>query len=107
VHGEFVSIHFHGRALDAFGSGLACAFFAENGQPQVPNFIVDVAKGDFGESVWWSQFRFKTRNIIQGGIDLIRRELAENSTHRFNFRNAMANHHYVVSGVDSKTNGIV
>src|SRR6266540_6817003 len=41
------SEHLHGRALDALRNSLLRAFFADNGDAQVPDFIVDLAKCGF------------------------------------------------------------
>jgi hypothetical protein len=40
-------------------------------------------------------------------FDLIERQGAKDSLYRFNFRDAMANHHDVVSGLEAEANGIV
>ena len=47
------------------------------------------------------------RNVLLRAFDLIRRQAAKNLVHRFNFRDAMAKHHYVISRLEAEANGVV
>jgi hypothetical protein len=62
------SICLDGRAFAVFGAAGGCTFFAEDGDAQVPDFIVDLAKGGFGEFVGRGEFLFELRHAFQRAI---------------------------------------
>src|SRR6266403_962270 len=93
------SKHFHRRALNSFGSALDCAFLADYGYPKLADFVINFAESGFGKLVRRRYLPFDTRDVAQSAIDLVRWQRPENSVHGFDFRNAMANHHDVVTGI--------
>jgi hypothetical protein len=62
------SICFDGRAFAVFGAANGGALFAEDGDAEVPNFIVDLSEGGFGEFVRRGKFLFELRHAFPCAI---------------------------------------
>jgi hypothetical protein len=62
------SICFDGRAFAVFGGADGSAFFAKDGDAQVPDFMVDLAEGGFGKFVRRCEFLLELRHAFQGAI---------------------------------------
>ena len=98
------SVNFHGRAFAVFGAALGGAFFAENGDAQVPDFVVDLAKSGFGKFVRRRELSLETRDTRKRAIDLIARQFGKNLLGLVDFRNPMTNHRQIVSRLDGAAN---
>src|SRR6478752_1571679 len=96
----------HGRNL-ALGYDPAGFFFTDHGSAEIRNFLVDLLKGALREFLRWPEVLLEVTYVLLCAFDLIGRQGGKNSLYRFNLRNAMAKHHYVVSGLQAEANGIV
>jgi hypothetical protein len=101
------SINLHRRAFAVFDAALLGAFFAERGDPQFPNFVVDLAERGFGKFVRRLHCFLEFRDAAERAISLVARQRVQNLANVFDFRNAMTNHHEIVSGVDRETNRVL
>src|SRR5262249_43653931 len=90
--------------LNALRSRLPSAFFAQNGDPQAPDLVINLAESSFGKLARWCDSFLELRNVFQRAIDLILWQRSENSLHVLNLRNAMADHRQVVSHGDREAN---
>ena len=59
------SICLDGRAFAVFGAAGCGPFFAKHRDAEVPDFVVDLAKGGFGEFVGRGEFLFELRHAFQ------------------------------------------
>ena len=57
-----MSVSFDRRTFAVFDAALLRAFFAEGRDAQVPNLVVDLAKGGFGKFVWRLYLFFEFRD---------------------------------------------
>jgi hypothetical protein len=62
------SICLDGRAFAVFGAVGGGAFFTKDGDAEIPDFIIDLAKGGFGEFVRRGKFLFELRHAFQCAI---------------------------------------
>ena len=60
-----MSVSFDRRTFAVFDAALLRAFFAEGRDAQVPNLVVDLAKGGFGKLVRRGKFVFELRHAFQ------------------------------------------
>ena len=90
------SEHLYRRALNALRRLLSGVFFAQDGDTQIPNLVVDLAEGSFGKLVRLFKSFLESCHILQSAIDLILRQRIEDSLDVLNLGNAMANHRDVV-----------
>ncbi len=58
------SVCFDRRAFAVFGAADGGAFFAKDGDAEVPDFVVDLAESGFGKFMGRSKFLFKLRRIL-------------------------------------------
>src|SRR6266550_8299871 len=98
------SLYWRNLAIDYDPAGF---FFTDDGFAEIRDFRVDLVKRAFGELLSWREAFLKVTYVLLCAFDLIGRQCAKDSVHRFDFRDAMAKHHYVVSGLEAETNGIV
>jgi len=89
--------------LHLFDAALFRALFAQNGDTQVPNLIVDLAEGFFRKLVRWCESFLESRDAFQGAIDLILWQRSEDSLHVLDLGNAMANHRHIVPCCDGQS----
>ena len=82
-------------------------FFADHGSAEIRDFCVELVKGALGELLRWREVFLKFTYVLLRAFDLIRRQRAKNLLHRFDFRHAMAKHHYVISCLEAEANGLV
>ena len=98
------SLHWRNLALGYDPAGF---FFTDHGSAEIRNFSVDLLKGALREFLRWREVLLEVTYVLLRAFDLIGRQRAKDSVHRFNFRDAMAKHHDVVSGLEAEANGIV
>src|SRR5437870_14462 len=94
--------HLYRRALNTLRSRLPGPFFAKHRDTQVPNLVVDFAKGVFRKFVRWCESSFESGDAFQSAIDLIVRQDVEGSLHVLNLGNAMTDHCHVVPCCDTQ-----
>jgi len=82
-------------------------FFAEDGATEIRNFAVNLLERGLRKFQRWREVFLKLIYVLLRAFDLIRRQRAKDSLHRFDFRNAMAKHHYIVPGLETQANGFV
>lgn len=99
--------HLYRRALYALRSHLPRTLFAQNGDTQIPNLIVDLAESFLGKFVRWCEPFLESRHAFQGAIDLILWQRSEDSLHVLDLGNAMAKHGHVVPCCDAKANCVL
>src|SRR4029079_11085245 len=97
---------FHWRNL-ALAHNPASFFFANHCRAKVCNFSIDLLEGVLRELFRWREVFLEFPYVLLRAFDLIRRQRAKDSLHRFDFRNAMAKHHYIVPGLETQANGFV
>src|SRR5437773_922506 len=95
-------VNFHWGTFAVLDAALFRAFFAERRHAKVPDFIVDLAKRVFGEFVGWRKIFLKARHALQGAINLLARESAQNPMHVLDLGDTMANHGEIISSGDGQ-----
>src|ERR1044071_6668945 len=98
--------HLYRRAMHTLRSHLPRALFAQNGDTQLPNLVVDLAEGFLGKLVGRSEPFLESRDVFQGAIDLILWQRSEDSLHVLDLGNAMAQHRHAVPCCDAKANRV-
>ena len=96
----------HWRNL-TFANNLGDFVFADYRSTEIRNFSVDLLEGALGEWLRWRETFLEVTCVLLRAFDLIGRQRAKDSLHRFNFRHAMTKHHYVVSRREAQTNGVI
>jgi hypothetical protein len=81
--------------------------FTDHDIAEICNFSIDLLKGTLREFVRWRKVLLEVTYVLLRAFDLIGRQRAKDSVHRFDFRSAMANHHDVVSSLEAEANGVV
>src|SRR6188472_1319934 len=82
-------------------------FFADDGATEIRNFAVNLLERGLRKFQRRRKIFLKIIYVLLRAFDLIRRQRAQDSLHRFDFRHAMAKHHYVVSRLEAETNGVI
>src|SRR6478672_4332168 len=98
------SLHWRNLALGYDPAGF---FFTDHGSAEIRNLSVDLLKRALREFLRWREVLFEITYVLLRSFDLIGRQGAKDSLYRFNFRDSMAKHHDVVSGLQAEANGIV
>src|SRR6476646_8702875 len=98
------SLHRRNLALAHDPTGF---FFTDHCSAEIRNFSIDLLKGALREFLRWREVLLEITYVLLRAFDLIGRQSAKDSLYRFNFRDSMAKHHYVVSGLQAEANGIV
>src|SRR5580765_3971211 len=98
------SLHWRNLALGYDPPGF---FLTDHGSAEIRNFSVDLLKAALREFLRWREVLLEVIYVLLRAFDLIGRQGANDSLYRFNFRDAMAKHHDVVSGLQAEANGIV
>jgi hypothetical protein len=60
-----ISKHLDRRAFAVFGGAQGSALFAKDSDARVPDFIIDLGEGGFGEFVGRGEFLFELRHAFQ------------------------------------------
>src|SRR6266853_773626 len=92
-----LSESFDRRDLAFCCHGPASFFAANDDTTEFRDFFVDRMKRALGEFLRGREVLLKISYVSLGAFDLICRQGAKDSLDRFDFRHAMAQHHYVVS----------
>ena len=98
------SLYWRNLAIDYDPAGF---FFTDYGSAEIRDFRVDLPKGALRKFLRWREVFLKLTYVLLRAFDLIGRQRAKDSVHRFDFRNAMAKHHYVIPGLKAEADGIV
>src|SRR5439155_1874195 len=101
------SINLDRRTLAILRAALSCAFRSKHRDAQVPDFIVDLAKGGFGKFVRRCEGFLEANHAGERAIDLIAGQTAEDAMDVLDLWNAMANHGEIVSGRNRETNRVL
>src|ERR1700747_3068787 len=91
----------HRRNL-ALGYDPAGFFFTDHGSAEIRNFSIDLLKGALREFLRWGEVLLEITHVLLRAFNLIGRQGAKDSLYRFNFRDSMAKHHDVVSGLQTE-----
>src|ERR1700730_17768919 len=100
---EMTLLQFDGRTLAVFGAALPGPFLAENGNAQIPDFIVDLAEGGFGKFMSRREVFLKTCDAGEVSIDLLTWQNTKDAMNVIDLGNSMANHREVVPGRNRET----
>ena len=82
-------------------------FVADYRGAEIRNFCIESMERGLRKFQRWREVFLEFTYVLLRAFDLIRRQRAEDSLHRFDFRHAMAKHHDVVSGLEAESNGVV
>ena len=66
-------VNFHWGTFAVFGVWRCGAFFTQNGDAEVLDFTVDLAKSGLGKLVWRRKIFLEARYALQGAINLLAR----------------------------------
>src|SRR5437764_13850054 len=102
-----MSVSFYGRAFAVFDAALFGAFFAECCNAEVPNLVVDLAKGGFGKLMRRLHRFLELRDAGERAISLFARQRFQNLANVLDLRNAMAHDYQVISRVDRQANRLL
>src|ERR1700730_12483850 len=104
---EMTLIQFDGRTLAVFGAALPGPFLAENGNAQIPDFIVDLAEGGFGKFMSRREFFLEACDAGERAIDLAAGQSTKDAMDVLDLGNAMTNHREVVPGRNRETDRVL
>src|SRR2546423_14724241 len=102
-----MSVSFDRRTFAVFDAALLGALLAQCRDTQVPDLIVDLAKGGFGKFMRRLHRLLKLRDARERAVGLFAWQCFQNLANVFDFRNPMTDHYEIVAGSDGEANCLV